>query len=117
MLALVEQHKGSTALIAAAFLESLLHVYGPMRPRDVKSFSVENGLRFSESDWHAAKRKLGVESVRSGRDWYWLLPTDEGFDADLAAWLDSPEGRFAEYLVQRERSRPAQLALDVEEAA
>jgi hypothetical protein len=88
---------------------------GPERPAAIKAEARRRGLTISDAAWKEAKDALGVKVTHlTGSIWWWALPGPTLAEA-FAAWLDSPEGRFAEYLVQRERSRPAQLALDVEE--
>jgi hypothetical protein len=104
--------------VEALLLELLTE--GPMRPRDVKATAAERGLDFADETWQFAKRRLGVKATDLGAGvWTWALPGLAIEDA-LAAWLDSPKGRFAAYLAQCERvveDEHGQLTLDVEEAA
>jgi hypothetical protein len=108
-----------TALVVATAADYLTTVLadGPVPLREVKANAdAALGFHVGEREWQSARERAGVASERVGSTWWWSLRSST-LAADAEAWLASPEGRFAEYLVQRERSRPAQLALDVEEGA
>jgi len=77
---------------------------GPMRPRDIRALAREAKFDLPDDAWNKAKRALGIESFRAGKNWYWQLPGN--LEVELAAWLCSPQGLFEAYLAQRDRLGP-----------
>ncbi len=75
---------------------------GPKRPRDVVRLARERGFSIDEKTWAAARERLGVESIGSGKARWWTWP-GEAFEDAFAAWLVTPRGRFASYVAERDR--------------
>jgi hypothetical protein len=76
---------------------------GPRRALDVRALAGEAGLTIDDAEWRRARRRLGVQEVRRGDEWYWSLPAMDALLEAFAAWLDTPAGRFAAYLAERDR--------------
>jgi hypothetical protein len=82
---------------------------GPMRPLDVKAAAQARGLRIGDSAWEQARKRLALETVGSGRKFWWRLP-EATFEDDFSGWLDTNVGRFAVFYAERQRR--LQLMLD-----
>lgn len=94
---------GVVAAAEALILETLAD--GPKRPCHVRAIATERGLSFTNDVWQAARHRLGVQTTHvAGPVWHWQLPADT-LEAEIHEWLDSPEGRFAAYLAERDRQR------------
>lgn len=97
-------HADDVAAAEMLILETLAD--GPRRPCHVRAIATERGHRFTNDVWQAARHRLGVETSRLGkRLWLWTLPTGDMLEAEIHEWLDSPGGRFAAYLAERDRQR------------
>jgi hypothetical protein len=111
---MTRQETAQRLTMVADYVTALLERNGATPSSEVKWLAqADLELYVSDRDWQIVREQAGISTERVGATWWWTLRT-ANLDAEFAAWLDSPEGRFAEYLAQ---PRPAQLALDVEEAA
>jgi hypothetical protein len=100
---MTRQETAQRLTMVADYVTALLERDGAMPCREVKWLTqADLELYVSDRDWQTVRERVGISTERVGSTWWWSLRT-ANLEAEVAAWLDSPHGRFAEYLAEQSR--------------